>query len=575
MIRVNDNPAKFVVVVAFMLILVFLIVAVDNKTVRWLIGFILLISLVLLIASVISVKRKKIKGKILTYEKGQPTWTQDEGFVIKKPGQGSSTSFEKLNPREEFKELLKKVLLLIKKNVVADSVAFYWANEDKKQMVFEEGITDLGFNFVRRYSWDNDALTTVARTGIPKIIGDIISSGSEDVIKYQSPRAGSKSLLVYPVSHKDKVVGVITLDSQQAQTFSQDDVENVGLFSELISNLIWNYITKFDLYHKAKILEVISEVERFDIENLLARIQNFAIKVLDCSAVAVVLFEDGKWVVTFGYSKLGKYVEAGTEVKMEGTLVGEVIMNGVPKVISSTRAQSKIYRFTEDERINLESSIAVVPIRYERKCYGAIVFEHPKQNFFSSYSEIKKLEELATLVGILLENESLNEMIENYFIYDEATLLMRKNYFYSRLDVEIARKLKHGGELALVLISVDNIDYIKSTYGEGYAEVVQPRIADIIRNNLNKYDLAGKLDENLIGVALVETGASEAYVWAEKLRKSISNQEIRFRDKSFNVTVTIGVSAWDGEEKVDDFVERVKKNFLKVLQSSENIVKVF
>ncbi|CUT08192.1 hypothetical protein JGI9_01413, partial [Candidatus Kryptonium thompsonii] len=84
-----------------------------------------------------------------------------------------------------------------------------------------------------------------------------------------------------------------------------------------------------------------------------------------------------------------------------------------------------------------------------------------------------------------------------------------------------------------------------------------------------------KLDDDLIGVALVETGPNDAYIWAEKLRRIISNQEIKFEDKSFSVTVTIGVSAWDGERSADNFVEKVKRNFLKVLQNSENVVKVF
>ncbi|CUS77851.1 GAF domain-containing protein [Candidatus Kryptobacter tengchongensis] len=562
MSRVENNPAKFIFLLTFVLISMFLIVAIDNKIVRLAFAFALLISLSLIVNAMILSKRKKMGNKISSYEDKQFE-APDEGFVIRKPEQGLSTSFEKLNPREEFKELLKKILLLIKKNIVADSVAFYWANEDKKQMVFEEGITDLGFNFVRRYNWDDDALSMVAKTGRPKLIGDINSSASEDVIKYQSPKAGSKSLLVHPVSYKNRTVGVILLDSRQTQTFSDDDVKNVGLFCELIANLIENYNGKFDLYYKARILEVVVDFEHFKIEELFLRIQNFAIKTLDCSAVAVVLFEDGKWVVAFGYSKLGKYIDAGTEIKLEGTLTGEVITSGVPRIIPSTRTHGKVFRFTDSEKINLESSIAVVPIRYGRKCYGAIVFEHPKNNFFSSYSDIKKLENLANIVGILLENDSLNELVENYFVYDEGTFLMKKNYFYSRLDEEIDRKTKHGGELSLILIKVDNIDYIKSTYGESSAEIVQPYIASIIREHLNKYDLAGKLEDNLIGVALVESGPNEAYIWAEKLRKVISNQEIKFKDRSFSVTITAGVSAWDREKNADEFVEKVKKSFLK------------
>ncbi len=574
MVKEDRNPAKLIFFVAFVLILIFLIVAVDNKFAKILFGIILFASIVMAIMVAVF-EQRKIAEKQFKSE-SQSSFAHEEGFVIKRSEQNLSTiNQEKLNPREEFKELLKNVLQLVKRNVVADSVAFYWSNEDKKQMVLEEGITDLGFNFVRRYNWDDDALTVVARTGASKIIGDINPSAEEDVIKYQSPRVGVKSILVHPVAYKNKIVGVLLLDSKQSQTFSDDDLRNVALFAELLSQLIGNYITKFDLYYRAKILDIVSDIGSFKLEDVLLRVQNFAIKVLDCSAVSVVLYEDGKWIVALGYSKLGKYVERGMEVKLDGTLVGEVITSGLPKIVPSTRTLNKVIRFNENEKISLESSIAVVPIRYALKCYGAILFEHPKQNFFASRSDIKKLEDLANILGILLENDALNELIDNYFTYDEETFLMRKNYFFNRLNVEIERKNKYGGEMTLILLSVDNLDYVRNTYGESAASIVQPYIANIIRNSISAYDLAGRLDDNLFGIVLVETGPNDAYVWAEKLRKAISNQEIKHKDMSFSVTVTVGLSAWDGDKNADEFIERVKKNFLKARQSSENVVKVF
>ncbi len=573
----DKNPAKSIVLLAFAMMLVFLIIAIDNLLAKIVFGFVLLLLIGFAILSVFLEKRKKTAGQNITIGGKKTKYEPDEGFVIKKPEQNlPQTSPEKLNPRDEFKELLRKVLFLIKDNIVSNSVAFYWSNEEKKQMVFEEGITDLGFNFVRRYNWNDDALTTVAKTGVPKIIGDINSIAEEDIVKYQSPRVGVKSLLVCPVFYKNKTIGVVLLDSKEAHTFGENDVKNVEHFSDLISGLIGNYITKFELYYKAKILEFVAENGSNKIENLLSNVQNFAVKVLDCVAIAVVLFENGKWVVALGYSRLGKYIDAGTEVKMEGTLIGEVITKVTPKVIPSTRSQGKVIRFTDSEKINIESSIAVVPIIYGRKCYGAMLFEHSKPNFFSSYSEIKKLEELATVVGILLENMALNELVENYFMYDEVTTLMRKSYFYNRLDMEIERKKKHGGELTLVLISVDNMDYIEETYGVDAVKAIQPYIARIIKSSIDGFDLAGKLDDNLIGVALVESGVDKAYIWAEKLRKTISTQEIKFKDRSFAVTITAGVSAWDGDGNANEFVDRVNKTFTKVRESgSGNIVKVF
>jgi diguanylate cyclase (GGDEF)-like protein len=573
----DKNPAKLIVLLAFALILVFLIIAIDSLVAKIAFGFILLLLIVLAILSVFLERRKKTGKQIITIRDKRTKYEPDEGFIIKKTEQSSTqTSPEKLNPRDEFRELLRKVLFLIKDNIVSNSAAFYWANEEKKQMVFEEGITDLGFNFVRRYNWNDDALTIVAKTGMPKIIGDINSIAEEDVIKYQSPKVGVKSLLVCPVFYKGKTIGVILLDSKEAHTFSENDVKNVEHFSDLISDLIGNYITKFELYYKAKILEFISENGSNKIEDVLSSIQNFAVKVLDCVAVAVVLFENGKWVVALGYSKLGKYIDAGTEVKIEGTLIGEVINKLIPKVIPSTRLQGKVIRFTDSERINIESSIAAVPIIYGKKCYGAMLFEHSKPNFFSSYSEIKKLEELATVVGILLENMALSELVENYFMYDDETTLMRKNYFYNRLDAEIERKKKHGGELTLVLISVDSIDYIEETYGVDAVKVIRPYIGRIIKSSIDEFDLAGRLDDNLIGVALVESGVDNAHIWAEKLRKTISTQEIKFKDRSFAVTITAGVSAWNGDLTATEFISRVNEVFTKVRESgSGNLVKVF
>jgi diguanylate cyclase (GGDEF)-like protein len=567
------NPASFIAVVAFFLTLLFLIVAIDNKTLRFVFTATLLGSLFVLLLIFLNKRKKATELSNLNAKTSKTSTQYEEGFIIKKQEQTTATPTEKLNPRDEFKTLIRQVLTIIKNQIFSDSVAFYWANEDKRQMVLEDGITELGYNFVKRYNWDDDVLTDVAITGNPKILGDIIAE--KDVIKYQSPSVGVKSLLVYPVTYRNKVIGVLLLDSKQTQTFSEDDLKNIALFADLISNLIENYTTKFDLFYSDKVLEVISDSNLTSVEQILNKVQNFAIKILDCTAFAAVLQEDEKWVVKIWQSKIGKYIDVGTPIDLTGSIVGEAITTGRAKIIPSTRTAGKVVRFTENEKINLESSIAVIPINHSFKCYGAMIFEHSKPNFFASYSDLQKLEVLAKIIGVILENENLNELIENYFIYDEATLLMRKNYFLLRLDAEIERKLKHGGFLSLVLLSVDNLDYIRKTYGDEATYSILPEISNIVRERISKFDLAGKLDENLIGVALVETDATEAQLWAEKLRRNISNHEIRFKDKSFSVTITAGVSPWDGDRNAEEFFSRVMNGFLKVKQSAENIVKVF
>ncbi len=567
----EKNPAGFIAVVAFSLMLLFLIVVTDNKTIRFILAVALITSSLILLLIFLDKRKKATKLANLKTKMPKTSTQYEEGFVIKKQEQTTSTPTEKLNPRDEFKTLLRQVLTIIKNQTFSDSVAFYWANEDKRQMVFEDGITELGYNFVRRYNWNDDALTDVARTGNPKIIGDILAE--KDIIKYQSPSVGVKSLLAYPVTYRNKVIGVLLLDSKQTQIFGDDDLKSIALFADLISNLIENYTTKFDLFYSDKVLEVINDSDLMSVEQILNKIQNFAIRTLDCVAFGTVLQEDEKWVVKIGQSKTGKYIDPGTPIDLNGTIVGETIMTGRPKIIPSTRTADKVVRFTENEKINLESSIAVIPISHGSKCYGAMIFEHSKPNFFSSYSDLQKLEALAKITGVILENENLNELIESYFIYDEMTSLMRKNYFMLRLDAEIERKSKHGGFLSLVLLSVDNFDYIRKTYGDEAISLILPEISNIVKEQINKFDLAGKLEENLIGVALVEMDSIEAQLWAEKLRRIILNHEIKFKDKSLSVTITAGVSSWDGDRNAEEFFLRVKSDFLRIERT--NIVRVF
>ena len=56
-------------------------------------------------------------------------------------------------PRTEFDFLLNKVLTAIKEVIFAHSVAFFWANREKQQMVMESRVTDsTKFISSRRFS---------------------------------------------------------------------------------------------------------------------------------------------------------------------------------------------------------------------------------------------------------------------------------------------------------------------------------------------------------------------------------------------------------------------------------------
>ena len=45
----------------------------------------------------------------------------------------------------------------------------------------------------------------------------------------------------------------------------------------------------------------------------------------------------------------------------------------------------------------------------------------------------------------------------------------------------------------------------------------------ILRGSLRPYDVLGRLENDRLGVLLINTAASDAYLWAEKMRKTVSS----------------------------------------------------
>ena len=103
-------------------------------------------------------------------------------------------------PRTEFDFLLNKVLTLIKEMLFAHSVAFFWANHDKQQLVLEARVTDSSlFMKVRRFPVGHDLLSKVALSGRPELVTEVNPMSEGELFRYYESPASVKSFAGVPV----------------------------------------------------------------------------------------------------------------------------------------------------------------------------------------------------------------------------------------------------------------------------------------------------------------------------------------------------------------------------------------
>jgi diguanylate cyclase (GGDEF)-like protein len=133
----------------------------------------------------------------------------------------------------------------------------------------------------------------------------------------------------------------------------------------------------------------------------------------------------------------------------------------------------------------------------------------------------------------------LGDKVAQLAATDGLTGCAVRRVFYERLDEEIARSLRNGHPLSLMLIDVDSFKAVNDTYGHLVGDHVLAAIGGALRSHSRAFDLVGRLGGDEFAVLMPDTGAPAAAALAERLRLEAS------AGLEIPVTLSIGVSGLD------------------------------
>jgi len=139
--------------------------------------------------------------------------------------------------------------------------------------------------------------------------------------------------------------------------------------------------------------------------------------------------------------------------------------------------------------------------------------------------------------------------IEKMSVTDELTQIYNRRYFHNRLSNEIARAMRYGHSLSLVLLDIDHFKKVNDTYGHQAGDKILFQVATNLKTNCRKIDIVARYGGEELVIILPETDVKGAESLAEKIRESIECQEFDIGDdKSINITASLGVSCLRSEE---------------------------
>lgn len=157
---------------------------------------------------------------------------------------------------------------------------------------------------------------------------------------------------------------------------------------------------------------------------------------------------------------------------------------------------------------------------------------------------------------------SAEEAVRALVTVDEGTGVWNARAFDERVGLEVARFVRYGAPLSLVLLDIDGFGAVNDLVGERGGDAILRQLAELLSQNVRSTDMVARVRGDQFAVLLPGVGKTAAFAAAEKLRTLI--REHRFEAEGYTgdvrLTACAGIAAaHSGTIDGDDLVEAAER----------------
>ena len=160
-------------------------------------------------------------------------------------------------------------------------------------------------------------------------------------------------------------------------------------------------------------------------------------------------------------------------------------------------------------------------------------------------------------------------------ITDGLTELYNYRYFKEQLTQEIIRAKRHNNNLSIAMIDIDYFKNYNDTHGHPAGDLVLKTIAELLRNNIRKIDIAARYGGEEFALILAETDKQAASFVANKIKNLIEKQKFAYEETQPNgkLTISMGIATFpDDAISLDALVKMADQRLYRAKKAGRNRV---
>ena len=246
----------------------------------------------------------------------------------------------------------------------------------------------------------------VALTRQPMLLNDVASEPA-----YIAAYPDVRSEVAVPLIAKNRLIGVLDIESEQANYFREEHLHLLTLTASRIAQAIENARLYARVSRQAQSLTVLNEIAAeltsiLHLDPLLERIGQLLRRLIDYQMFTIMLLDEKGEILITRYAWRFGYTHAPRRrIPVTSGLVGASVREWRVINVPDVRKDSRYLEMNSETRSEL-----IVPLFYKGRVIGVLDMEHTRAGFFNEEHE-RVLTTLAAQIAIAIENARLYQAV--------------------------------------------------------------------------------------------------------------------------------------------------------------------